>query len=425
MKDVEIIGMLKSFVKATLVGMGALKGAPCQCVITTNADGTHKVTMMWVDNEGDSHTGSFDVLNGQVGDLKDLGDVTLAGLQEGQTLSWDAVKQKWVNAENSATVNTLNAVGDVTITSVQDGEVLVWDDTASKWVNKALTASDISGLANVATSGDYDDLENKPTIPAAQIQSDWSQSNNTKADFIKNKPTIPAAQIQSDWSQSDNTKADFIKNKPTLANVATSGDYDDLENKPTIPAAQIQSDWSQSDNTKADFIKNKPTLGTAAAKDSTNAITQNSTDLIESGAVHTGLAGKADKTALATVATSGSYNDLSNKPTIPAAQIQSDWSQSDNTKLDFIKNKPSLLQLGETSSTAYCGNRGKTAYNHSQITDGTNPHATTANNINLATALTINGASKTTAEAAISALAGLVDNITDTEYNAISAVLGN
>ena len=317
MKDVEIIGMLKSFVKATLVGMGALKGAPCQCVITTNADGTHKVTMMWVDNAGNSHSDSFNVLNGEVGDLKDLGDVTLAGLQEGQTLSWDAVKQKWVNKQNSATVNTLNAVGDVTITSVQDGEVLVWDDTASKWVNKALTASDISGLANVATSGDYDDLENKPTIPAAQIQSDWSQSNNTKADFIKNKPTIPAAQIQSDWSQSDNTKADFIKNKPTLANVATSGDYDDLS------------------------------------------------------------------------------------------------------------NKPSLLALGETSSKAYRGDHGKTAYDHSQLASGTNPHKTTANNIDLATALTINGASKTTAEAAISARAGLVDNITDTEYNAISAVLGN
>ena len=317
MKDVEIIGMLKSFVKATLVGMGALKGAPCQCVITTNADGTHKVTMMWVDNEGNSHSDSFDVLNGKVGDLKDLGDVTLAGLQEGQTLSWDAAKQKWVNKQNSATVNTLNAVGDVTITSVQDGEVLVWDDTASKWVNKALTASDISGLANVATSGDYDDLSNKPTIPAAQVQSDWNES--------------------------DNTKADFIKNKPTLANVATSGDYD----------------------------------------------------------------------------------DLSNKPTIPAAQVQSDWNESDNTKLDFIKNKPSLLELGETSSKAYRGDRGKTAYDHSQIANGTNPHGTTADNVNLATALTINGASKTTAEAAISALAGLVDNITDTEYNAISAVLGN
>lgn len=41
------------------------------------------------------------------------------------------------------------------------------------------------------------------------------------------------------------------------------------------------------------------------------------------------------------------------------------------------------LQLGETSSTAYRGDRGKTAYDHSQITDGSNPHNTTADNINL------------------------------------------
>ncbi len=53
-------------------------------------------------------------------------------------------------------------------------------------------------------------------IPAAQIQSDWSQTDATKKDYIKNKPTIPAAQIQSDWSQTDTTKKDFIKNKPTI-----------------------------------------------------------------------------------------------------------------------------------------------------------------------------------------------------------------
>lgn len=29
------------------------------------------------------------------------------------------------------------------------------------------------------------------TIPAAQIQSDWGQSNNAALDFIKNKPSIP------------------------------------------------------------------------------------------------------------------------------------------------------------------------------------------------------------------------------------------
>lgn len=51
---------------------------------------------------------------------------------------------------------------------------------------------------------------------------------------------------------------------------------------------------------------------------------------------------KANTSSLSTVATSGSYNDLSNKPSIPAAQVQSDWNQSDNTAVDYIKNKPSM-----------------------------------------------------------------------------------
>ena len=38
------------------------------------------------------------------------------------------------------------------------------------------------------------------------------------------------------------------------------------------------------------------------------------------------------------------------------------------------------LELGETSSTAYRGDRGKTAYDHSQVTTG-NPHGTTAGDI--------------------------------------------
>lgn len=54
------------------------------------------------------------------------------------------------------------------------------------------------------------------------------------------------------------------------------------------------------------------------------------------------LASKVSTSSLATVAFSGNYNDLTNKPTIPAAQIQSDWDQASTTALDFIKNKPSI-----------------------------------------------------------------------------------
>ena len=46
-------------------------------------------------------------------------------------------------------------------------------------------------LNRVAKTGNYNDLNNKPTIPAEQIQSDWNQTNTNAKDFIKNKPTIP------------------------------------------------------------------------------------------------------------------------------------------------------------------------------------------------------------------------------------------
>ena len=54
------------------------------------------------------------------------------------------------------------------------------------------------------------------------------------------------------------------------------------------------------------------------------------------------LDGKADASSLASVALSGDYDDLSNKPTIPDAQVQADWNEADTTAVDFIKNKPTI-----------------------------------------------------------------------------------
>lgn len=107
-------------------------------------------------------------------------------------------------------------------------------------------------------------IKNKPS-GSLQVQSDWTEADTTSPAYIKHKPEIPEAQVQSDWNESDNTKADFIKNKPDLsiyaqssdlAEVATSGDYDDLTNKPTIPAAQVNSDWNS--NSGVSQILNKP-----------------------------------------------------------------------------------------------------------------------------------------------------------------------
>jgi hypothetical protein len=40
--------------------------------------------------------------------------------------------------------------------------------------NNKLSASYVSGLATVATTGAYSDLSGTPTIPAAQVNSDWN-----------------------------------------------------------------------------------------------------------------------------------------------------------------------------------------------------------------------------------------------------------
>lgn len=84
-----------------------------------------------------------------------------------------------------------------------------------------------------------------------------------------------------------------------------------------------------------------------------------------------------NKPALATVATSGSYNDLSNKPTIPAAQIQSDWTQASTGALDYIKNKPVVstpvlaAQLTTDSAGSVTWNYSAFGFTSAPVVEGT------------------------------------------------------
>lgn len=83
--------------------------------------------------------------------------------------------------------------------------------TGASNVAIGIAAGAVSGLAAVATSGSYNDLSNKPSIPG-QVNADWNATSG----------------------------ASQILNKPSLATVATSGSYNDLSNKPTIPTSVSQ-----------------------------------------------------------------------------------------------------------------------------------------------------------------------------------------
>lgn len=68
-------------------------------------------------------------------------------------------------------------------------------------------------------------------------------------------------------------------------------------------------------------------------------------------------AGYVTSSSLSTVATSGSYNDLTDKPTIPAEQIQADWNQADTTAVDYIKNKPTIPSLTGYATETWVSNK--------------------------------------------------------------------
>lgn len=75
-------------------------------------------------------------------------------------------------------------------------------------------------LATVATTGDYDDLSNKPTIPAAQVQSDWLEADTSAKSYILNKPTIPTVNDGTlTLKNGDQTKGTFGANQGTAADV--------------------------------------------------------------------------------------------------------------------------------------------------------------------------------------------------------------
>lgn len=81
------------------------------------------------------------------------------------------------------------------------------------------TAVQPSSLATVATSGSYNDLSNKPTIPAAQVNSDWNASSGVAE--ILNKPTIPTVNdVTINFTQGGVNKGSFTLNQATGTTIA-------------------------------------------------------------------------------------------------------------------------------------------------------------------------------------------------------------
>jgi hypothetical protein len=149
------------------------------------------------------------------------------------------------------------------------------------------TASNLVSIAKVGFTGDYNDLVNKPAID--------SNGNVT---------------LFADWNT--------LTNKPSFSIVAFTGSYNDLLSRPVLPQTKAGVTGlvlTGYDASTGQFTTAADQTGTGGGGSSIwGGITgtlANQTDL------QAALNAKANTSALAGVATSGSYTDLANKPTIP------------------------------------------------------------------------------------------------------------
>lgn len=217
------------------------------------------------------------VTGGAASYLSSLADTDMTGVTVGQAPVWDG--SKYVPG-NSGGATALASLTDVNSAGRADGKVLAWDADTSK---------------------------NVYVTPPAGGSAAWTD--------ITGKPSF--ATVATSGAYSD------LSGTPSLAAVATTGSYNSLTDKPSIPAAagevgavpegrKVNGKTLNVDITlDAADVSAVPTSRMIAGKPLTGDVTLTAADV---SAVAAG--------SLATVATSGSYTNLIDKPTIPTGADQ-------------------------------------------------------------------------------------------------------
>lgn len=175
MQDVEIIGMLKSYINKTLVGMGALKGAPCTVKSVVDSGLNHTVTLEWTDNDGNKQTEDFVVKDGVDGTNGTDGTDGVSPTITVKTSTDDTYILSITDKEGSYDTPNLKGGGsggassmadltDVDLTGLEEGDILIYEITddgngneVGQWVvARPLSSVSVNGVQQAITNGAVD-----------------------------------------------------------------------------------------------------------------------------------------------------------------------------------------------------------------------------------------------------------------------------
>ena len=303
------------------------------------------------------------------------------------------------------------------------------------------TYGDISGLSVVASTGSYSSLSGTPDLAEVATSGDYNDLTNKPAEYV-HPATHPASMITG------------------LSDVATSGSYTDLTDKPTIPIVPTSlpadggnadtvdnkhaSDFATANHTHTQYASTAHTheisdiTGLAGELDGKAAATHTHSNYAAKTHTHTladisettekkvmtaaertklnGIATGANNyshpathpasmiTGLAEVATSGSYDDLTDKPTSmsPTAHTH---AQSDITGLaTALSGKASIehthAQDDITGLADALAGKASSSHTHGAATTTTNGMMSATDKVKLDGIAT--GANKTVVDSALS-----------------------
>lgn len=211
MKDTEIIGMLKSYVSKTLVGMGALKGANCQIESIAEVTGGQKITFLWIDTNNVSHRSELTVPNGADGvGIASISKTSTVGQVDTYTITFTDSSTTTFEVTNGAKGDTGDGIARIEKTGTE-GLVDTYTITMTSGATATFTVTN-------GAKGDPGDDGFSPRI----VEDPDNTDEIYKLDITDVNGTIITPNLKGGGS-GGTTNYEALNNKPKINNVELTG----------------------------------------------------------------------------------------------------------------------------------------------------------------------------------------------------------